>query len=191
MNIKTINLKWRSFLKNMFLIIGLGNPEKRYFNTYHNIGFLTVDFLCKKIQTKKEKQICFSDVQSFKCSDKKVLVAKPKTYMNLSGNSLICFKKKYNLDGSKILVIADDVDLPVGKFRLRKSGSGGTHNGLKDIVNMIGNDFQRIRIGIGKPENNEDLSDYVLSRIPESKKQCFDNVISEVVELILNMLQNE
>lgn len=178
-------------MKNIFLIVGLGNPEKKYFNTYHNIGFLTADLLCEKIKAKKEKQLCSADIQSFKFGDKQVCVAKPKTYMNLSGNSLICLKKKYKLENNQILVIADDIDLPVGKFRLRKSGSGGTHNGLKSIVNMIGNDFQRIRIGIGKPENEEDLSDYVLSRIPENKKQLLNNTISEVVEYILNMLQNE
>lgn len=172
-------------LENIFLIVGLGNPDKKYSNTYHNIGFMTVDLLCEKINAKTEKKQCFADVKSFKKNDKKIIVAKPLTYMNLSGNSLIAFKKKHKFSNDQILVIADDIDLPVGKFRFRQSGSGGTHNGLKSIVNAIGNDFQRIRIGIGKPEDETMLADYVLDKIPENKKQVFLSVTQQVVEFIL------
>lgn len=178
-------------LKNMFLIVGLGNPERKYFNTYHNIGFMTVDLLSEKTNARPEKQKCLADVQSFECEGKTVFVAKPLTYMNLSGNSLIAFKKKYGLENNQILVVADDIDLPVGKFRFRKSGSGGTHNGLKNIVDLIGSDFSRIRIGVGKPENNEELSDYILNKIPETKKQDLTNVIHEVVLFILNLIKED
>lgn len=181
----------RMGLKNMLLIVGLGNPDRKYFNTYHNIGFVTADLLCEKVKAKPEKQKCLADVKSFEYNGKKILVAKPLTYMNLSGNSLIAFKKKYGLNNNQIFVIADDIDLPVGKFRFKKSGSGGTHNGLKNIVDLIGNDFQRIRIGIGKPENEEDLSDYVLGKINESKSRVLADVIREVIEFILNKIKEE
>lgn len=173
-------------MENIFLIVGLGNPLKKYFNTYHNIGFMMAGLLCEKMYAKSEKSQCFADVKSFKFNDKKILVACPLTYMNLSGNSLLAFKKKYKLNNEQILVIADDIDLPVGKFRFRQSGSGGTHNGLKSIVEAIGNDFKRLRIGIGRSEDFVSLADYVLSEIPESQKQIFSNVFEQVIEYILN-----
>jgi len=117
------------------------------------------------------------------------LVAKPKTYMNLSGNSVMSFKNKFKLKNENILVVVDDIDLPLGTFRFKTSGSGGTHNGMRSIVRTIGSDFPRIRIGIGKPQNQQDLADYVLSKIDKNSKEIIEKVIDEVVEIILDKIE--
>jgi len=176
-------------LKNIFLIVGLGNPDKKYFNTYHNIGFKAVDLLCEKFGVKFNKTQCLANVCFFVFNNKTILVAKPKTYMNLSGNSLASFKNKYKLKNNQILVIADDIDIPAGKFRYKSQGSGGTHNGLRNIVSLIGNDFHRIRIGIGKNKlAGQDLADYVLSEIDNDTNKILNEIFDEVVDFIINKL---
>lgn len=172
----------------MFLVVGLGNPEKKYENTYHNIGFMVVDRLCQKGGFKFDKIQGKASVCTFYLNDKKVLVAKPKTYMNLSGSSVASLKNKYKLKNNQILVVNDDIDLPLGVYRYKASGSGGTHNGLRNIVQIIGSDFARVRVGIGKPEN-QNLADYVLSEIDKEKKQILNEVIEEVVEFILDKIE--
>ncbi|MDD4816134.1 MAG: aminoacyl-tRNA hydrolase [Clostridia bacterium] len=173
----------------MFLIVGLGNPDKIYQNTYHNIGFMVVDKLCQKGGFKFSKSACKASVCEFFLNDQKVMVAKPKTYMNLSGNSVMSFKNKYKLKNENILVVVDDIDLPLGSFRFKSSGSGGTHNGMRSIVRTIGSDFPRIRIGIGKPKDNQDLANYVLSKIDEKTHEILEKVIDEVVEIILDKVE--
>ena len=173
----------------MFLIVGLGNYEKKYFKTYHNIGFMVVDKLCEKLGYKFSKSECMANTCEFFINHDKILVAKPNTYMNFSGHSLASFKNKYKLNNSEILVIADDIDLPLGSFRFREKGSGGTHNGLKHIVQTIGNDFARIRIGVGRPHENQDLADFVLSNITHEKMEILNNVIDEVVDFILKKIE--
>ncbi|MDD2227745.1 MAG: aminoacyl-tRNA hydrolase [Clostridia bacterium] len=188
-------------MENFFLIIGLGNPERKYFKTYHNVGFLAVDKLshkldnyCQKFGIKKKKVItnCKAEVSEYSLHGRKILIAKPLTYMNLSGDSVLAFKSKYALNSEQILVIADDVDLPLGKFRFREKGSGGTHNGLKSIVNAIGQDFSRIRIGIGEDEKeiNFDLADYVLSEISKNSKEVLENVFEQTADFILEKILN-
>ena len=173
----------------MFLIVGLGNPDKIYENTYHNIGFMVVDKLCQNGGFKFSKSACQASLCEFFLNDQKVLVAKPKTYMNLSGNSVMSFKNKFKLKNENILVVVDDIDLPLGTFRFKTSGSGGTHNGMRSIVRIIGSDFPRIRIGIGKPQNQQDLADYVLSKIDKNSKEIIEKVIDEVVEIILDKIE--
>ncbi|MDD2445519.1 MAG: aminoacyl-tRNA hydrolase [Clostridia bacterium] len=176
-------------MKNIFLVVGLGNPEKKYFNTYHNIGFKAVDLLCEKCSVKFNKTQCLANVCSFIFNDRNIIVSKPKTYMNLSGNSLASFKNKYKLKNNQILVIADDIDIPVGKFKYKNKGSGGTHNGLRSIVSTIGSDFHRIRIGIGKDNlAGQNLADYVLGEINNEANESLNKVIGDVVDFILNKL---
>ena len=173
---------------NMFLVVGLGNPEKKYFKTYHNIGFMVMDRLCEKGGFKFTKSECMANTCEFFLNNKKVVVGKPRTYMNLSGNSLASFKNKYKLKGEQILVVADDIDLPLGTYRFRENGSGGTHNGLRSIARTIGQDFKRIRIGIGRPENI-DLADFVLSNIDKKTQEILDKTIDDVVERILDEIE--
>lgn len=146
------------------IIIGLGNPGKQYEKTYHNLGFAAVDSLAEDFSfvfSKKNKKSVFAEGQ---IEGKKIILVKPQTYMNLSGEAVELFKRKYK--EANIMVVCDDIDLEKGVVRYREKGSGGTHNGLRNIVEHIGQDFNRIKIGAGRDERM-DLADYVLSKIKD------------------------
>ena len=151
----------------MILIVGLGNPGMKYKNTYHNVGFMAVDALAKKCKVKIAKSEC--DALTCKAVYKGVefVIAKPQTYMNLSGKGVVACMQFYHIECANILVIHDELDLPVGDLRVKQGGGSGGHNGLKSIINLTGHsDFNRMRIGIGRPEHG-DVINYVLGRYPE------------------------
>ena len=147
----------------MIIIFGLGNPGKEYEKTYHNMGFLAVDNLSRVLGIQIIKKGYKSLYGEGKVDGQKIIIAKPQTYMNNSGESVVMFKKKFK--DAKILVMVDDIDLPRGAIRFRERGSAGTHNGLRSIVSYIGEEFERIKLGIGREEG--DLAGYVLSKIDE------------------------
>ena len=167
----------------MIIIVGLGNIGKAYENTYHNIGFIVVDNLAKELATsfsvEKDKALIAKGFYK----GQTVLLAKPTTYMNNSGEAVALLKKKYK--DARIIVVVDDIDLPAGKIRYREKGSSGTHNGLRSIVSYIGEDFERIRVGIGR-DSSKDLADFVLSKI--SNKDLFEKAIKEATELLLEKI---
>ncbi len=167
----------------MFIVVGLGNKDACYNNTYHNLGFMVVDKLANRLGVSfsgpKQKSMIAEGVYN----GKKIMLVKPQTYMNNSGEAVVLLKKKYK-DG-KILVVVDDIDLPAGKLRLREKGSSGTHNGLRSIVSYIGEDFARLRVGTGRDERM-DLADFVLSKIKDV--ELFDKAVSEACDIILEML---
>lgn len=186
----------------MKIIFGLGNPGNEYAGTYHNIGFMFLDKLAKafSIEFVKKKSINGEVCELFeeknkilnifgKNSDKnekeKIILVKPLTYMNLSGECVLKTIKKYGAQLSDIIVVLDDVDLPCGKYRIREHGSSGTHNGLRNITQMLNSqDFKRVRIGIDS-EKKENLADYVLSKISKENLVKIDKAIDEaMVELI-------
>jgi PTH1 family peptidyl-tRNA hydrolase len=172
------------------LIVGLGNPGKEYEKTYHNIGFCFVDKLAEKLDIEIKKQTCKSLIGEVKFQTKdgleKIILAKPETYMNLSGEAVVALKNKYKIKDEDIYIISDDIDLPVGKYRYRESGSAGTHNGLKNIIQLLGaENFKRIRIGIGKDEKM-DLADYVLSKVSQENSEKIDKTIEEAIKFLLN-----
>ena len=167
------------------LIVGLGNPGKQYENTYHNMGFCAVDELCQRLEDMFTKKECSAITCHTIFNDKKLIIAKPQTYMNLSGDAVRELKQKYKIENSNIFVFCDDIDLPLGKVRLRHGGSGGTHNGLKNIVLNIGEDFNRIKIGIGKDPKFYDLADFVLSKIPQNNFKILEDAIDEGIEILL------
>lgn len=171
----------------MFLIVGLGNPEKKYDNTYHNVGFMAIDFIAEKLGVEFKKKDCQAVIAETSLNGEKLILAKPQTYMNLSGNSVLAFKTKYKISNDKILVLVDDIDLPLGTYRYKTGGSGGTHNGLRNIVFNIGTDFKRLRIGIGKPEDTP-LIDFVLSKINKENLSVIKDVIAESSEVALNKI---
>lgn len=149
----------------MKLIIGLGNPTKKYEGTRHNVGFEVIDLLAKmsgiRVTEKKHKALCGLGL----VNGVKVLLAKPQTYMNLSGESVRALSDFYKVPSQDILIIHDDIDLPAGSVRIRKNGSAGGHNGMKDIIRHLGTqEIPRIRIGVGTKPEGWDLADYVLSR---------------------------
>lgn len=175
----------------MFLIVGLGNPGTRYRNTYHNVGFMTADALAKKCKVRFTGKECAALTAHVKKGGTEFVIAKPQTFMNLSGESVKQLVRKYCNDESELVVVYDDADLPVGRMRLREEGSAGTHNGMRSIVKELNTTcFKRLRIGICTDELAEkevEIVDFVLSRvefdvIPLLEK-CIDAATDALVEL--------
>lgn len=153
----------------MYIIVGLGNPGKKYDATRHNVGFEAIDFLARKhkidIKRLKHKALCGEG----HIGRHKVMLVKPQTFMNLSGQTVLDIINFYKIDSKNIIVVYDDVDIDAGSIRIREKGSAGSHNGMKSIIHQIQTDnFPRVRIGIGKPEFG-DLADYVLSRFSKEE----------------------
>ena len=163
----------------MLAIVGLGNPGKNYENTVHNLGFMALDYFAKKNNVEFAKNKYSGKIAEFNLHGEKVVLLKPETFMNLSGKSVVEIMNMHKLETSQILVISDDIDLEFGTIRLRSKGSAGTHNGLRDIVGRIGQEFPRIRVGAGRPEHG-DLISYVLSKIPKEKLDILDDTFEKV-----------
>lgn len=146
-----------------WLIVGLGNPGQKYEHTRHNMGFLTVDLLAEKAGVKLNKVKFKSAYNILPFAGRRCLVMKPQTYMNLSGEAVREAAQFYKVPAGRVLVIYDDVSLPVGKLRVRPTGSAGGHNGIKNIIAHLGTqDFPRIKIGTGAPESGGDMIDWVI-----------------------------
>lgn len=175
----------------MYLIIGLGNPEEKYSNTRHNMGFDVINKLAEKcnIKVSKSKFDAFYGMGEIK--GKKVILVKPQTYMNLSGDSIIKFKKFYKASNKDIIVIYDDIDLSLGDIRLKSKGGPGSHNGMKSVVqNLNTEDFMRVRVGIGNPEEKSDMINYVIGPIPKREREILDISIDKAAESIIEILEN-
>ncbi len=175
----------------MFIIAGLGNPTDKYTNTRHNVGFRVIDELAKKnnipLNNKKFKAICGSGV----IGGNRVLLLKPQTYMNNSGESIREALDFYKVDPeSELLIIYDDISLDVGQLRIRAKGSAGGHNGIKSIIAHAGTQsFSRVKVGVGEKPAGFDLADYVLSAFPEAERKVIQEGIEDAaraVELLLN-----
>jgi PTH1 family peptidyl-tRNA hydrolase len=149
----------------MFVIAGLGNPGERYEITRHNSGFLAVEHLKEELGGKPYKLKHKAQVSECQIGAEKVLLVRPQTFMNLSGESIREVLSFYKLTPENLIVIYDDIDLPVGKLRVRPKGGAGTHNGMKSVISCLGTEnFPRVRIGVGSPQNPQmDLADYILS----------------------------
>lgn len=177
----------------MFLIVGLGNPDKRYEKTRHNVGFDAVDALAEKygirFTDKKHKALCGTGV----ISGTKVLLAKPQTYMNLSGESVAEILQYYKMDPeSEMLVIFDDISLDPGNIRIRKKGSAGGHNGIKNIIACTGTqNFMRIKIGVGQKPQGWDLADFVLSRFDSGDRQLVESAMEDAAAAAVLMMQGQ
>ena len=159
----------------MIVIFGLGNPDKKYDNTYHNMGYCAVDFFAQQYGLQFTKNKYNGMVASGVVEGEKIMLIKPTTYMNLSG---VCVREVVNslkLDLKNILVVYDDIDLPVGSIRIRKKGSAGTHNGMRNIVSELNSiEFPRLRLGAGKDERIP-LLNYVLARFSKENAEVFNN----------------
>lgn len=146
-------------------MVGLGNPDAKYKNTRHNAGFMAVSLYAERFKLGPWAEKCESQYLRSTLGETQLYLLMPQTYMNDSGRSLQKWKAKEGLEASELLVVYDDMDLPLGKLRYRAEGSGGSHNGMASIIECLGTDqFNRLRIGIGKPENPADWPDYVLKR---------------------------
>ena len=175
-----------------YLVVGLGNPGIEYENTRHNAGFIVLDKFASLMDvslTKRKFEAVFGEG---KAEDKKIIAAKPQTYMNNSGRAVAEISAFYKIPTDRIIIISDDISLPVGNIRIRRKGSDGGHNGLKDIFELLGTeDIVRIKVGVGERENKQsDLVKHVLGRIPKEKEQEYntatDNAAKAALDIILN-----
>lgn len=170
----------------MFLIAGLGNPERKYDHTKHNIGFDAVDILSKRhnisVQSLAMKGLYGKGV----IEGEKVMLLKPLTYMNLSGEAVRAYTDYYKTDPeTQLIVIYDDVDIPAGQLRVRKSGSAGSHNGMRSIVSSLGTQkFIRVRVGTGPCPEKWDMVDYVLAPFSKEDRNLVDDALEEVVNAV-------
>ena len=155
-----------------FLIAGLGNPGTKYDNTRHNIGFAAIDYICDKTGVKLDKAKFTALYGTWKHDDKKIILLKPQTFMNLSGDAIGAAAKFYKIPPENVIIIYDDISLPVGKMRIRSKGSAGGHNGIKSIISHIGDNFPRVKLGVGeKPHPDYDLADWVLGKFNDMDKK--------------------
>jgi PTH1 family peptidyl-tRNA hydrolase len=175
----------------MKLIVGLGNPGKAYSRNRHNIGFQCLNYFARLHSIHFYHRRCQARVGVGKMSGQKLLLARPGTFMNLSGKSVACLVRKHNIPLNDLLVIYDDLDLPLGKIRLRQSGSSGGHKGMNSIISTLGSeDFPRIRVGIGRPQvEGQSLSEdvivnYVLSDFSRQEEAIVKPVLATVAEAI-------
>ncbi len=175
----------------MYLIVGLGNPEEEYSQTRHNMGFDAINRISEicNINVNKKK---FNSLYGIgQIENEKVILLKPQTYMNLSGEAVRDFKNFYKIDENKLIVIYDDLDVEPGKIKIRKKGSAGTHNGMKSVVEQISTqNFYRIRIGIGQPEFKGDLLNYILTKIPEAEYNILKKPINNAAEAVIDIIKN-
>jgi len=173
--------------KKMKIVIGLGNPGKKYEKTRHNIGFIAVDNLRKKMNISDEREKFQALVSEKNIDGEKVIFFKPQTFMNLSGNSVIEIVNFYKLDPKKdIIVIYDDMDLSFGDIRIREKGSSGGHNGIKSIISHIGEEFIRIKCGIGAKE--KDAVEHVLGEFNQTEQKDLDEILEKINNCVIEML---
>ena len=174
----------------MIVIFGLGNIGNEYEKTYHNTGFIFLDNFAKKYGFKFTKTKYNGMVAEGNINGEKVMLVKPTTYMNLSGKCVREYVNKFKLDLQNILVIYDDIDIACGTYRLRKSGSAGTHNGMRNIIQELNSEnFARLRIGIGFKPEYMGLADYVLSRISNDNMQKIESLFDFTNQIIEQFIQ--
>ena len=175
-----------------WLVVGLGNPGDKYENTRHNVGFMTADVLAERkgvpVQRLKFKAL----TTTLTLGGAKVLLMKPVTYMNLSGEAVGEAARFYKIPPERVLVISDDVSLPAGKLRIRRSGSAGGHNGLKNIIAHLGTDaFPRIKVGVGgKPHPDYDMADWVLGKLSGKDKKAVDAAVERAADAVERYIQD-
>ena len=177
----------------MFIIVGLGNPTKEYEGTRHNVGFEVIDRIADKynisVADRKSRAFCGKGI----IAGQKVLLVKPQTYMNLSGESVRGLVDYYKIDEeSELLVIFDDISLDVGQLRIRKKGSAGGHNGIKNIIAHLGsNVFNRIKVGVGEKPKEYDLADYVLGHFSKAEQEVMEDGYKDAIQAVELILQGE
>lgn len=175
----------------MYLIVGLGNPDAEYDNTRHNMGFNAINGISKKYNIKLKKNKFQGLFEIGEIEGQKVILVKPQTYMNLSGNCVKEIVDFYKIEKENIIIIYDDMDIEPGKIKIRKKGSSGGHNGIKSIIQMLGTDqFSRIRIGIGKPKHKGDEINYVIGPIPNEEKKLLMQGVEKAEKALIEILKN-
>ena len=173
-----------------FLVVGLGNPGSKYWNSRHNVGFAALDALAETLHTKVDR-VKFQGLTGQGVLDgQKLILLKPTTYMNLSGQSVQAAAKFYKIPPERILVMFDDISLDPGRLRVRKNGSAGGHNGIKSIISSIGSqEFPRVKIGVGaKPHPDYDLADWVLSTFPYDQRKMMEETYQKAAQAAITVI---
>lgn len=175
----------------MYLIVGLGNPEKDYSRTRHNMGFDVINAIAKEQEIEISRSHFKGLYGSGMIEGEKVILLKPQTFMNLSGESIIEVKNFYKIENDHIIVISDDIDLEPGTIRIRKKGGPGTHNGMKSVIHYLNSDdVPRVRVGIGIPQNDEPLMEYVIGHIEDDEYEILQKGIQTAKEAVIDIVKN-
>lgn len=175
----------------MYLIVGLGNPENEYADTRHNMGFKTINEIAKNNNINITKSKFKGLYETGIIQGKKIILLKPQTYMNLSGQSIKEVVDFYNIQPDKIIVIYDDIDIDKGKIKIRKKGSAGSHNGMKSVIKELGfSEFGRVRVGIGQPEFKNDMINYVIGKVPEEEQKILQQGVKKAVEAVDEIIKS-
>ncbi|MBR0399282.1 MAG: aminoacyl-tRNA hydrolase [Mogibacterium sp.] len=181
--------KGSGFDDDTFVVVGLGNPGKEYEKTRHNMGYRAVDALASDAGIDIRRSKFHAIIGQGRIAGRKVILVKPETYMNRSGISVREAAMYYNVPSSNVIVIYDDIDIPVTAIRIRKSGGPGTHNGMKSVVQQLGTrDFPRVRIGVGAAESGEDLVDRVIGKVPKEEQALLDKAASEAAAAVKDII---
>ncbi len=175
----------------MYLIVGLGNPEKDYSNTRHNMGFNTINKLAKQYEIEVTKSKFKGLYGNGIIEGEKVILLKPQTFMNLSGESIKELLQFYKIESEQLIVIYDDIDVEPGIIKIRKTGGPGTHNGMKSVVHELNTqNFKRIRVGIGMPEDKENLIEYVIGAISEEDREKLEKGTDLAKEAVIEIIKS-
>lgn len=175
----------------MKCIVGLGNPGRTYSKTRHNVGFMVVDEVAKRNKVALQKKKFHAHYTEILGPDERIILLEPQTYMNLSGESIRPLMDYYNLDPKDILVIYDDLDLPVGKVRLRQTGGHGGHNGIRSTIDQLGTkEFNRIRIGIDRPAPNLTVTDHVLGKFDKEQLPTIEESVKRAADACESWMKN-
>ena len=175
----------------MYLLVGLGNPGLKYKKNRHNVGHMTIDMITKKYNLKKIILKKFGEISKGELSNKKIFTLKPKEFMNVSGISIKKFIDFYKINIENILVIHDDLDLPLGKIKIKIGGGNAGHNGLKNIDEIIGKNYKRIRIGIDRPKNNKSINKFVLENFEKEEKKEIIFSINRITSFIQYFISSD
>ncbi len=175
----------------MYLIVGLGNPETDYSKTRHNMGFNVINKISVECGIEVSKSKFKALMGSGIIGDKKVVLLKPQTFMNLSGESVIEAMNFYKVSEDELIIIYDDIDIDSGCIRIRKSGSAGTHNGMKSVIaNIKTEKFCRVRVGIGKPDEHIDMINHVIGYVPEEEMKILDKGVETAKDAVIEIVKN-
>ena len=174
----------------MYVIVGLGNPGKKYERTRHNMGFMAIDLIASEINAPAFKSKLKAEISEARLGSEKIVLVKPQTYMNLSGESVRQVMDFYKADTDKLVILYDDFDIDAGKIRIRPHGSAGTHNGMRSVIQHIGTDrFPRIRIGIGEKDKG-DLIDFVIGGVSKETGELLKEGVSNAAKAAICIVES-
>ena len=171
------------------LVVGLGNPGSDYVRSRHNAGFWVVEALARRLRG-RWKRHRLASLAKFEWEGVSIVLAKPTTYMNLSGSAVAWLLREFTLDTSHLILVHDDIDLPLGKVRVRQKGGHGGHHGIESIIETLGSPaFSRVKVGIGRPETKEEVVDYVLSPLSAEERSALDEAVERAAEMVLGLVR--